>query len=180
MPEITARAGLTTRTFFRHFADKREVIFGGEEIPDFAARLMADAPAHLDPATLIIEGLQTVAETRFEGRREDVRQLRAIIRSDDGLLERDLHKRAVLGQVVRDGFIRRGVDTTTATLLAETSMTVLHVALDEWLEQDGDRTLPEIILGTLESLRTVLISFPTGLPVRDHGNSPSSKTQANA
>ena len=27
VPEITARAGLTTRTFFRHFADKREVLF---------------------------------------------------------------------------------------------------------------------------------------------------------
>ena len=45
VPQITARAGLTTRTFFRYFADKREVIFGGDEIPDAAARLISEAPA---------------------------------------------------------------------------------------------------------------------------------------
>src|ERR1700760_3572428 len=65
VPQITARAGLTTRTFFRHFADKREVIFGGEEIPAMATRLIAEAPPSLDPAAVIIEGLRTVAETRF-------------------------------------------------------------------------------------------------------------------
>ena len=67
VPEITARAGLTTRTFFRYFADKREVIFGGAEIPDLATRLIADAPASLDPVTLVYGGLQTVAETRANG-----------------------------------------------------------------------------------------------------------------
>src|SRR5580704_6940447 len=30
--EITARAGLTKSTFFRHFADKREVLFGGQDL----------------------------------------------------------------------------------------------------------------------------------------------------
>src|ERR1700753_2882695 len=85
VPEIAARAGLTTRTFFRHFADKREVLFGGAEIPAFAARLIADAPPSLDPATLISGGLRTVAENRFEGRREQLRETRAIIASDDGL-----------------------------------------------------------------------------------------------
>ena len=49
VPEITARAGLTTRTFFRHFADKREVFFAGDEISAFAGRLLAEAPADLDP-----------------------------------------------------------------------------------------------------------------------------------
>src|SRR5580692_4264648 len=72
VPQITARAGLTTRTFFRHFADKREVIFGGDEIPALATRLMAEAPPSLTPMTLIIRGLRTVAETRFEGRREEI------------------------------------------------------------------------------------------------------------
>jgi AcrR family transcriptional regulator len=65
VPQITARAGLTTRTFFRHFADKREVLFGGDEIPALATRLMAEAPPSLDPMTLIVGGLKTVAETRF-------------------------------------------------------------------------------------------------------------------
>jgi AcrR family transcriptional regulator len=160
VPQITARAGLTTRTFFRHFADKREVIFGGDEIPEFAARLMAQAPASLDPMTLIVSGLRTVAETRFEGQRGELRQQRDIIRSDEGLRERDLRKRAALSEVIRVGFIGRGVDTRTAALLAETSVTLLYVALNEWLDSDGDRTLFEIISAGLQSLQTALASLP--------------------
>src|SRR4051812_39788192 len=93
VPEITARAGLTTRTFFRHFADKREVLFADEAAPASAAQLMAEAPAAAEPLATILQGLRTVAETQFEGRRDALRQRRAIVASDAGLRERDLHKR---------------------------------------------------------------------------------------
>ncbi|HEY2279840.1 MAG TPA: TetR family transcriptional regulator [Streptosporangiaceae bacterium] len=160
VPEITARAGLTTRTFFRYFADKREVIFGGAEIPDLATQLITDAPASLDPVTLVFGGLQTVAETRFEGRREELRQRLAIIRSDEGLRERDLRKRANLGEAIRAGFISRGVAAVTAALLAEITTTVLFVALDEWIDRDDERTLFETIVATLGSLQETLAAFP--------------------
>jgi AcrR family transcriptional regulator len=156
VPEITARAGLTTRTFFRHFADKREVIFGGDEIPAMATRLIADAPLGLEPAAVITAGLKTVAETRFEGRRAEVRLNRELIRSDPGLGERDLRKRADLAAAIRAGFIDRGVAAATAALLAETTVTVLYVALDEWLDGGDERTLFEIMLGTFESLQGAL------------------------
>lgn len=160
VPEITARAGLTTRTFFRHFADKREVLFGGAEIPGLATRLIADAPASADPVTLVFGGLQTVAETRFEGRRAELRERRAIIRSDEGLRERDLRKRADLGQAIRAGFARRGVAPATAALLGEITVTVLYVALEEWLGRDDDRTLFELMVETLGSLQATLAAFP--------------------
>jgi AcrR family transcriptional regulator len=156
VPQITARAGLTTRTFFRHFADKREVLFGGDEIYAFATRLVAEAPPSLDPMTLITAGLKTVAETRFEGRRDDMRERRAIIRLDDGLRERDLRKRAALRDAIRTGLVARGTGAVTATLLAEVSVTVLFVALDEWLDQDDDRKLADIILDTLAELQAAL------------------------
>jgi AcrR family transcriptional regulator len=157
VPQITARAGLTTRTFFRHFTDKREVLFGGAEVLDSAARLMADAPASLDPVTLITGGLQTVAETRFEGRRDEFRQRRAIIRSDEGLRERELSKSAGLAEVIRNGLAGRGVDARTAALLADSTVTVLKVAIDEWLDSDdNERALFEVMLDTLQSLRGAL------------------------
>jgi AcrR family transcriptional regulator len=159
VPQIAARAGLTTRTFFRHFADKREVLYGGDEIPELATKLIMDAPASLDPATLLISGLQTVAETRFEGRREEIRLRRAIIRSDEGLRERDLRKRADLGEAIRAGFTGRGVDATTAVLLAETAVTVIQVALEEWLDS-GDRTLFEVMQDAIGSLQATLATFP--------------------
>ena len=157
VPEITARAGLTTRTFFRHFADKREVIFSGEAmVPAFATRLMAEAPAGLAPMELVLAGLRTVAETRFEGRREDLRARRDIVRTDDSLRERDLRKRAGLSEAVREGFVLRGVAPTTAALLADTCVTLLYVSLEEWLDQEGDRPLFEIITATLAALRATL------------------------
>jgi AcrR family transcriptional regulator len=162
VPQITARAGLTTRTFFRHFADKREVLFGGGEITEFAAQIIADTPASMDPLALIVNGLRTVAESRFDGRREEFRQRRAIILSDEGLMERDRGKRAALAEVIRDGFVGRGLDAKTATLLAESSVTVLHVALNEWLDSDDDsQTLFELILDA--SLRGALaLTDPPG------------------
>jgi AcrR family transcriptional regulator len=160
VPQICSRAGLAPRTFFRYFADKREVLFAGDELPDRAARLMAQSPATQDPLTLIVEGLRIVAETRFQGRREEVRQWRVIVQSDEGLRERDASKRSALAQVVRAGLLGRGVDATTAAVLGETTVTLLHVALDEWLMRDDEQTLFETVLTTLDSLRTVLISAP--------------------
>jgi AcrR family transcriptional regulator len=156
VPQITARAGLTTRTFFRHFADKREVLFGGDEMYAFATRLITEAPPSVDPMTLLTSGLKAVAETRFEGRREEIRERRAIISSDEGLRERNLRKRAALRDAIRAGFVSRGTAAMTATLLAEISVTVLFVALDEWLDQDGDRQLADIMLGTLATLQAAL------------------------
>jgi AcrR family transcriptional regulator len=167
VPEIAARAGLTTRTFFRHFADKREVLFGGAEIPALATRLITDAPASLDPLTLVAGGLLTVAETRFEGQREQLRETRAIIRSDDGLRERDLRKRADLSEAIQAGFARRGVPAVTAALLGEVTVTLLYVAVDEWLDTDDGRALYAVITGALGSLRAALGAFPPASPPLD-------------
>jgi uncharacterized membrane protein YqgA involved in biofilm formation len=67
-----------------------------------------------------------------------------------------------LRDAIRAGFVSRGTETVTATLLAEIGVTVLYVALDEWLDQDGDRTLAEIMLDTLASLQAVLASCSAG------------------
>ncbi|WP_067499291.1 TetR/AcrR family transcriptional regulator, partial [Actinoplanes sp. TFC3] len=105
VPQITARAGLTTRTFFRHFADKREVLFAGEEeLPALVASMMAEAPAELDPMTLIVQGLAGVVRSRFEGRRDYLRVRRSVVRTDAGLVERELRKLSDLADAVELGF----------------------------------------------------------------------------
>jgi AcrR family transcriptional regulator len=157
VPQITARAGLTTRTFFRYFADKREVIFAGEEIPELAARLVRETPPDVDALTLITTQLQTVADSLFQDRRQEVGLVRRLIESDDGLRERDLRKRAALADAIRDGLIERGSATPHATLLAETTVTVLHVALDQWLDRDDGPLLRDLVLENLTALRTLLV-----------------------
>lgn len=155
VPQITARAGLTTRTFFRYFADKREVFFAGDEIPALARRLIAEAPITDSPMTVVVDGLRRVAEARFEGRRAEFRLRSAIIDSDDSLRERDLRKRAVLVEAVRSGFADRGVDAVTAAVVADLAVTTLSIALEQWLATDDDRPLVEHIYAVLETVRSI-------------------------
>jgi AcrR family transcriptional regulator len=165
VPQITARAGLTTRTFHRHFADKREVLFAGEaELPGLVAELMAEAPAELSPMMVVVEGLQLLAAARFEGRRDQLRIRRAVVRSDDGLRERELRKLATLSEAITLGFRNRGVDELTATLTAQLAVTAFGVALARWLDQDDERPLTDVVLDTLEAIRSIAGSaeFQTG------------------
>lgn len=140
VPQITARAGLTTRTFFRHFPDKREVLFAAAaELPGLVARLMADAPVSLTPIQLVERGLEIVAATRFEGNRDYLRTRRAVVHADAGLRERELRKSAVLAEAIEREFVLRGVDKRTATLTAQVAVTVLNMSVDRWLDLDEEQ-----------------------------------------
>lgn len=154
VPQITARAGLTTRTFFRHFTDKREVLFGIEqELPALVAQLMADAPATWTPLQLIDQGLAVVASTWFEGHLDHLQTHRAVVASDASLGERSLQKQAILSAAVRRGFQERGLDELTSTLAAHLAVTVLDVAVDRWLDSDGAVPLGDLVHDTLLALR---------------------------
>ena len=156
VPQITARAGLTTRTFFRHFADKREVLFAGEEeLPGLVAQLMADAPASLGPMAVIAGGLQVVADSVFEGQLAYLRTRARVIQADEGLRERDLRKLSVLSEAIDRGFRGRGVEELTATVAAHVAVAVFSVATSRWLDQDGERPLSAFIRDTVAALHSV-------------------------
>jgi AcrR family transcriptional regulator len=138
VPDIVERAGLTKRTFFRHFSDKREVFFGDDEIPDIATRLLAEAPPDVDPFAVVLRGLHGLAEHRFEPRRDEIRAARRVIDADPALRERDLRKQADLRAAVREGFLRRGEDTLTAEVLAGLTAELFQTALTAWLVDDDD------------------------------------------
>ncbi|WP_144714859.1 TetR/AcrR family transcriptional regulator [Curtobacterium pusillum] len=160
VPQITARAGLTTRTFFRHFADKREVIFAGDEIPDVARAALAAAPPDLDPLDIVVHGLHRVADERFEGRHDQVRAVRRLILSEPSLRERDARKRADLTDAVRQGFVDRGLDASDAAAVAETAVVLFHLALESWLDGPADRRMADVVDEQLGRLRAVLDGRP--------------------
>ena len=144
VPQITERAGLTTRTFFRHFADKREVFFAGDEIPEMARRMLEQAPPEIDPVTLLRHGLRQVGRERFDGHRAEVRRRRDVILAEPALRERDMQKRDDLVRILRPALLARGVDPLGAALLAETTVAVLHVALESWLAEPVDRAFGDV------------------------------------
>lgn len=145
VPQITARAGLTTRTFFRHFADKREVIFGGDEIPEAAALLVRAAAPELEPMEVVRLVLHDVASSRFDGHRAETSTWRRMIEDDDSLRDRDARKRADLVVAVRAAFVDRGESDLAAAVHAETGALVFHVALDAWLAEPGPRPMTDVI-----------------------------------
>lgn len=133
------------------------MLFADEaELPAYAEQLVAEAPADTSPLAIILEGLRAVAEARFEGRKDTIRQWRAIVATDAGLRERELQKRATLAAALRNGLHARGLDPTRAALLAETSATLMYVSVTAWLETDDDRKLYDIIESTLATLQATL------------------------
>jgi AcrR family transcriptional regulator len=155
VPQIAARAGLTNRTFFRYFADKREVLFTIEaEFPGRVAQVVASAPTSSTPMPIVRYGAVAVAAAWFEDQREYLTLRRAIIQSDDGLKERELSKQAALTQVVTDGFIDLGFGHGASLLSAHLFMTVLGLSVDQWLD-DAGRSLVDCVHDTLRVLETV-------------------------
>ena len=142
VPQITARAGLTTRTFFRHFADKREVVFAGDEIPANAARLIAEAPTDLEPMRVIRSVLHQVAAARFDGNHAQTAVWRRIVEGNDELRDRDARKRSDLVRAARGAFVERGETPRQATVLAEVGVLVFQVALESWVEEDAATARP--------------------------------------
>jgi AcrR family transcriptional regulator len=159
VPQITERAGLTTRTFFRHFADKREVLFADEgDLPSLAARMIAEAPASATPMEIIADNFGAVAAAQFAGGAELFRARKAVIDSDEGLHERELRKISALSDAMHAGFVDRGIDPLTATLVAQVTVTVFGTSIGRWLQQkDGDAaSLAVLLRDTLGALRTLL------------------------
>lgn len=156
VPQIAARAGLTTRTFFRHFSDKREVLFAYQaELPDVVRRIMADIPKSSSPLEVISVGLHDIAVEKFDGRRDYLLAYRAVIDADDGLRERELRKMSILSEAIGRGFRDRGVDDLTSTLAAHTAATVLGVALSRWLDSDDQRSMSDHVADAIAGLRSL-------------------------
>jgi AcrR family transcriptional regulator len=151
--EIAERAGLTKRTFFRYFADKREVLFWGSELLEqqMVAAIEA-APASASALGMIGAALDAAA-VRFEEVREFAGPRHRIIASSRELRERELIKAASLAAAMARALRARGLDETAASLAALTGTTVMHVAFEQWVDDPGRRSFEQIARDALAQLR---------------------------
>jgi len=154
--EIAARAGVTERTFFRHFADKREVLFGGSELlREQIVSGVAGAPAGHTPLEAVGRGLDAAAALLGEGRRDLTAQRQAVIAANPELRERELAKLADYAAAVAATLRLRGVSDLQAILAAEAGMSVLRLAIERWAGSDDDRSLPVVMTAAMAELRAV-------------------------
>jgi AcrR family transcriptional regulator len=153
--EIAERAGLTKRTFFRYFTDKREVLFWGSELLEqqMVAAIEA-APAGASALGLIGAALDAAA-ARFEEVREFAPPRHRIIASSPELQERELIKAASLAAAMSRALRARGLGDTAATLAAYTGITIMHVAFEQWVEDPDRAPFQAVAKAALAQLREI-------------------------
>ncbi|MFD7119813.1 TetR family transcriptional regulator [Streptomyces sp. NPDC059922] len=154
--DIAQAVGLTERTFFRHFTDKREVLLGGQELMEraFLDGVAAAAP-DASPLEIVESALSAVATFFPAERRDHSGRRQRIISESPALRERDPLKSARPATAVAAALRSRGVPEVTATLAAESGVTVFGVAFATWIADGEERSFPDLereVLGRLVAL----------------------------
>jgi len=153
--EIAARAGLTERTFFRYFADKREVLFSGAgALQELLVNAVLGAPDSAAPIDAVAAAIES-AGALLQERRAFARQRQSVIAANTELRERELIKLASLATALADALRRRGVADTAASLSAEAGIAVFRVAFERWVNETDRRDLPQLIRESLDELKAV-------------------------
>ncbi len=153
--DIAQRAGLTARTFFRYFTDKREVLFAGSaDLQDQLVAALEGAPDSAPPMDAIAAALDAAAEL-LGGRQDFSRQRQSVIAANAELRERELIKMASLSLALADGLRRRGVADPDASLAAEAGIAVFRVAFERWVSEPGEQELAQVMRDSLRQLRSL-------------------------
>lgn len=153
--EIAGRARLTDRTFYRYFADKREVLFGGSDmlvgILVAAVAAVPDSPPAIDVTVKAF----VAAAPRFPDRRGYSRKRRAAIDANVELRERDLLKLASLASAIKGALLQRGIEDAEASLAADAGVAIFKVAFDAWIAKGNRRDLATLIEQTAAQMKAV-------------------------
>ena len=154
--DIAQSVGLTARTFFRHFSDKREVLFHGQHL--FVQAFLAGvdtAPPGASPIAIVVCVLRSAASLFPDERRSHSRTRQSVIDQNPALQERELHKLAGLATTLAEALRARGVEEPAATLAAQSGVTVFGVAFAQWIRAGEQRSLADIAEAVLSELLTL-------------------------
>ncbi len=158
--EIAQAVGLTERTFFRHFTDKREVLFYGQQLlTDAFLAGLDEAPTQASPADLVVRVLRSASTFFPDERRPHSRTRQSVIDQNPALQERESHKLTTLGARLGDAFRARGIDDLTADVAARAAVMAFGVAFSQWIRDGEERSFADVtvdVLGELATLTTGL------------------------
>ncbi len=154
--DVAERAGVTERTFFRYFTDKREVLFAaGHAWEDQIIAGIEDAEPSLAPLDVVVAGLVAGASLLDE-RRAFVLRRGAVLAATPSRQERELLKMTKLAEAITLTLAKRGVADFDAEPAAETVVAGSRVALARWIaDASGDLSLGEHIAEAASALRAL-------------------------
>ncbi len=134
--DIADRAGVTERTFFRHFADKREVLFDGSGQLEEAIVSAVRASTADDALTMALDGVAGSAGF-FDGRMEWATRRARIIDAHPALRERELLKLSTLSAAIAETLRGRDVSDAEASLVADVAVALFRGAFQRWIGGGG-------------------------------------------
>jgi len=154
--DIAAKAGVTARTFFRHFADKREVLFdGSERLQQLMVESLSEAPADASPLDAVAAALIKAGDFFDDERRPFARLRSRVIAAHPDLHERELIKLARLSAALAAALRGRGIDEPDASLAAEAGIAVFRIAFMQWVAESEARGYAEIVNQSLARLKAL-------------------------
>jgi AcrR family transcriptional regulator len=157
--EIAERAGLTKSTFFRHFPDKREVLFGGDTMTARVIEGISAAPAAATPLEAVANALDAVGREAFTpARREFIARRRAVIAANPELREREALKGIGLTASMTGALERRGIPGLTACVAAELGALAWKIAYQRWSDTANGDEFSEVARRTLGELHAATSS----------------------
>ncbi|HEY3465693.1 MAG TPA: helix-turn-helix domain-containing protein [Amycolatopsis sp.] len=140
--QIAERAGITRRSYFRYFPDKREVLFAGsEQLPAAVAEALADADDAGSPLRTALVALTDIG-TRITRLVDPSPERRAVIASSAELRERERSKAAGITTAIREGLERRGTAPELAKPAAQAATNIFGNAFDRWIDSGGAQDFP--------------------------------------
>jgi len=164
--EIAERAGLTKSTFFRHFRDKREVLFAAQDV---LGHLFADgiaaAPASATPLETVALALAAAAVAFPPGQRDLAPQRRAVIAANPELQEREALKRSGFAAVMTKGLQARGVKDPAANLAAELGVLAFKRAHASWADPTNKQPFDELARQSLLELHAASATLSPDAPL---------------
>lgn len=170
--DIAARAGLTERTFFRYFTDKREVLFAGSEL---FVKQVVDAVRAAPRSSAALDAVLSACESTgdfFEERRPFARRRNALISAHAELQERELIKMMSLASAITETLKQRGTSSAAASLAAEAGLAIFRVGFDQWARDPRDRSLVLHLRAARRQLEAVVVGArKSGLRAHTRGSS---------
>ena len=153
--QIAAGAGLARSSFFRHYRDKREILFGEQ---DALASRLADSIKNAPARQTALEAIETafagIAADWFTPERRDLVPARnSIVASHPELRERELLKLAGIKNAITAALRSRGIEEPSATVAAELAALTLSQTIASWAEADNTEEFAVIARQVLRRLR---------------------------
>lgn len=149
--QIAAQANLTTRTFYRHFADKREVLFAYSEEAPSSVETVRGALTSSASVVKLIERALLLRSLEFEEDFELMKVRHEVIQSNDELRERDLRKRDDFTKNLYASFLDNGLERLQAQIAAKISVALFNTAMNEWLTQTSNMPLYHYVKETVSA-----------------------------